>query len=138
MTPEKEQQIYDIAPRLFGDLESQRKAFSQGEMHKPIALGIDCDDGWFQIIFDCAKKIEAEIQKTKARSIRAFQIKEKFGGLRFYLSSETDSISKIIREAERASLQTCELCGEKGEPRSGPWIKTLCDGCAALRGGDNE
>jgi predicted HicB family RNase H-like nuclease len=60
---------------------------------------------------------------------RAAQVKEKFGGLRFYMTSGTDEIYNLISEAEAKSRETCEECGKPGEERSMPWIRTLCDSC---------
>jgi hypothetical protein len=61
------------------------------------------------------------------------QIKEKFGGLRFYIGKGTEKIHARILQAEEESFKVCELCGEKGKPRGGGWIKTLCGGCAKPR-----
>lgn len=56
------------------------------------------------------------------------QIKEKFGGLRFYIAEGSDAIFDRINEAEDESYQTCEVTGEPGELRSDlGWIKTLCE-----------
>ena len=54
------------------------------------------------------------------------QVKEKFGGLRFYAVPWVEAITEI----EDRSLTICEDCGAPGEPRKGGWIRTLCDGCA--------
>lgn len=54
-------------------------------------------------------------------------IKEKFGGLRFYISEGSDAIYKRIGEAEEEARKTCEVCGIPGVLRSGGWLKTLCD-----------
>ena len=55
------------------------------------------------------------------------QVKEKFGGLRFYINSGSDEIHKRIIEAERKSHKVCEKCGEPGKSISGGWIVTLCE-----------
>ena len=55
------------------------------------------------------------------------QIKEKFGGLRFYAGCVEERHWSLIRAAEQKSMEVCELCGEVGEPRNLRWIKTLCD-----------
>lgn len=55
------------------------------------------------------------------------QIKEKFGGLRFYYSGGDDTIDGMVRIAEAWASRTCETCGQPGETRSGGWIRTLCD-----------
>lgn len=59
--------------------------------------------------------------------IRVAQIKEKFGGLRFYYDGGDDEISGMVRMAELWAGHTCEKCGNKGEHRQGGWIRTLCD-----------
>jgi hypothetical protein len=60
------------------------------------------------------------------------QIKEKFGGLRFYYDGGDEYISGLVSMAESWAGNTCETCGEKGERRSGGWIRTLCDKHEAL------
>lgn len=60
---------------------------------------------------------------------RALQVKEKFGGLRFYMTSADDQIYDLIRKAEEESYSTCEYCGSNGELRDTRWRRTLCDDC---------
>lgn len=55
------------------------------------------------------------------------QIKEKFGGLRFYYDGGDDMIDGMVRMAESWAARHCEKCGKPGEIRSGGWIRTLCD-----------
>jgi len=59
--------------------------------------------------------------------IEVNQIKEKFGGLRFYYSGGDDHISGLVNMAESWAGHTCEECGNKGKSREGGWIRTLCD-----------
>jgi hypothetical protein len=63
----------------------------------------------------------------KVNWIHVEQIKEKFGGLRFYYQGGDDYISGMETMAEIWAGHTCETCGDKGERRSGGWIRTLCD-----------
>jgi hypothetical protein len=60
---------------------------------------------------------------------RASQVKQKYGGLRFYLTCGTNEINNLINEAEELACKTCEECGSPGEERGGGWINTLCDNC---------
>lgn len=46
---------------------------------------------------------------------RASQVKEKFGTLRFYMTSQTPEMDKIIEKACRKSAKTCEECGKPGK-----------------------
>lgn len=60
---------------------------------------------------------------------KAAQVKEKFGGLRFYMTHGNDEIFSLISEAESKSYKTCEECGEPGDQKDTGWVKTLCDSC---------
>ena len=59
--------------------------------------------------------------------IRVEQIKEKFGGLRFYYSGGDDHIGGMVTMTEVWAGRTCETCGNLGKRREGGWIRTLCD-----------
>ena len=79
-------------------------------------------DGWIPLV---QKLIEEAVEKGWDKQI--CQVKEKFGGLRFYINSASDEVFEIIRKYESLSYETCETCGEKGELRKGGWLLTLCD-----------
>jgi len=88
-----------------------------------MGFGFECGDGWFDLIRDLSEKLED-------KGVEAVQVKEKFGGLRFYLAgSTTDEIWKLVQDAEELSEKTCEICGEPGERYGGGWIRTLCSAC---------
>jgi len=55
------------------------------------------------------------------------QIKEKFGGLRFYYQGGDDQIHGMVRMAEAWADVACEECGGIGKRRGGGWVRTLCD-----------
>lgn len=58
------------------------------------------------------------------------QVKEKFGGLRFYIGGGNDEIFELIHEAEGKSYEICEDCGKPGKLREDrSWIRTLCNDC---------
>ena len=69
--------------------------------------------------------------KAQQPTIDVVQVKEKFGGLRFYIGGVSrdkyDGVYDAINAAEALSYLTCEDCGAPGEPREGGWIRTLCD-----------
>lgn len=60
-----------------------------------------------------------------------FQIKEKFGGLRFYIGEGREAIHDRIADAERESNCTCDRCGAPGALRNGGWLVVRCDACHA-------
>lgn len=55
------------------------------------------------------------------------QVKEKFGGLRFYYVGGDAAIEGMVRMAEGIASYTCEDCGSPGYTRPGGWLRTLCD-----------
>jgi hypothetical protein len=64
------------------------------------------------------------------------QIKEKWGGLRYYCSlDDRDDAIAIIRAGEARAWRTCTSCGTEDDTiRSGTilgssWVTTLCDPC---------
>lgn len=63
----------------------------------------------------------------KVERVTVAQIKEKFGGLRFYYDGGDEYVSGLVTMAEVWANRTCETCGEKGKQRGGGWIRTLCD-----------
>jgi hypothetical protein len=56
------------------------------------------------------------------------QVKEKFGGLRFYINEGTSEIHQRIAKAEIESMKICEVTGKPGKLRTDiGWYRTLCD-----------
>ena len=93
--------------------------------------------GWDEIIISLSSKINEHVKHwSKSDQPKVLQIKEKFGELRFYISTEDIHISKLISEAEYEAFKTCEFCGnkenirqfQKGKRKYG-WIKRLCEKC---------
>lgn len=93
----------------------------------PMCFGFECGDGWFPLIDRLAAKITALDEKREPTV--AVQVKQKFGGLRFYIDCGYDDVQAVIDEAEKESYKTCEACGKPGEPNSTGWIMTLCPEC---------
>jgi hypothetical protein len=61
------------------------------------------------------------------------QIKEKFGGLRFYYSGGDDEISGMVRLAESLSYHICEFCGTTHNVgMTKGWFSTICKSCLEL------
>lgn len=73
------------------------------------------------------------IDFCEQHKVEIAQVKEKFGGLRFYAGPADDKIvaqlDAMIDAAETASYRTCESCGAPGKQRPGGWIHTYCDPC---------
>lgn len=95
--------------------------------HTLIPFGLECSDGWFDLIWDLCDSIKKTIESKGIDNFEVIQVKEKFGGLRFYCDNSTEEIDQLIRAAENKSYVTCEVCGQPGKFRTGGWVKTLCD-----------
>lgn len=81
------------------------------------------DNGWYPLIKELIEDLIA-----MGWDKQTCQVKEKFGGLRFYINAGSDEIFNRISKAERDSYEICEKCGEKGELRRDlGWYLTLCD-----------
>jgi len=102
-------------------------------------------DGWLGIVYDILHTLSrisasfidkntgalrithidgTDTELTLLHTIDIVQIKEKFGGLRFYYhykeqynldSFDKGMISGIVRMAEAIASKTCEYCGEPGK-----------------------
>lgn len=98
----------------------------------PPGFFFECGDGWFKIVKELSEKIDA----LNAPDLVVHQVKEKFGGLRFYFhtsdAAKYDEIEQLVSRAEAESIKTCENCGKSGEERKrDPFspIVTLCSDC---------
>ncbi|WP_017205600.1 hypothetical protein [Mycobacteroides abscessus] len=96
---------------------------------------ISCSKGWYPIIIELNQQL-AVIDPA----YELHQVKEKFGLLRYYYSTEVegarDRMNTLIRAAQEQAAATCELCGAPGARHSNGrgWIMTLCAACAAEKG----
>ena len=123
MKNELEDKLKEEFPQIFCDLRDSKPSESC------MCFGIECNNGWYDLI----RNLCLEIKKLEVpKEFKTTQVKEKFGGLRFYVSSETDEINKLIDQAEMKSYKVCEDCGSEedvtseGRPN---WVSTLCKKC---------
>lgn len=96
-----------------------------------MAFGFECQDGWFDLIW----KLCEDIEKLNPREeFRVVQVKQKFGGLRFYINgARSEKVLDLIHEAEQKSYTTCERCGNKGRLLEGGNWQSLCKECEEKR-----
>lgn len=116
------------------------------EMYKDVYCGISIHEGWFEIVRCLSDRIYSHYKhqiQTRERLLKdnpydhpipeatefpkVAQIKEKFGGLRFYVDGGDEYTYGAIAIAESWADRTCETCGAPGTRRSGGWVRTLCD-----------
>ena len=120
--------LYDKYPEIFRD---HNKSMQETCM----CWGFECSDGWFNLINKLCSDIYS-IMKKHGILVVADQVKEKFGGLRFYIhidgdthQSIYDKVYELIDKAEEKSFRICEVCGAEGEVRGKQWLTTRCDKC---------
>jgi hypothetical protein len=96
------------------------------------AFDVSFPKGWAKILHDLHNALLFVDPEYKVR-----QVKEKFGGLRFYADfSDMDAprrtcVAWLVNWAEYVSYRTCEACGEPGSQyrsRYG-WYRTACSSC---------
>ena len=86
-----------------------------------MSSGFECGDGWFELIRDLSAALE-QIAHEEARLPdseqwpEAFQVKEKFGRLRFYIRHGSPAMYRAIDEAQELSEQICMMCGAAAHP----------------------
>lgn len=108
--------------------------------------GFAIGEGWWLIIEELCGQIDSYTKWNNTRrnkllqdnphdltipdpvtQVVVHQIKEKFGGLRFYYQGGDQRIRGMVEMAEVWAYRTCETCGAPGRQRSGGWLRTLCD-----------
>jgi len=113
-------------------------------------LGIECGDGWIELINILCQYFDNMIKSKNVNFIQFAQIKEKFGLLRIYfnlelpiLNKKTEDPNRIFYEIhqtvatiEEISSIVCEDCGQMKHERFnvkmrsiGGWKMTKCDEC---------
>ena len=103
--------------------------------NKKLLKYIECESGWYDLIEELHNKL-----LTIDPNYRIDQIKEKFGLLRYYFTTENsyDEMNKIVDEYEAYSGQVCEFCGDPGKLANfGGWFKTSCVKCLEKSAQDN-
>lgn len=87
----------------------------------------ETNDGWHWLLVATAEWL---IEDGLPANYSTRQVKEKFGGLRFYHDG-SPSTQTIARAVEHLSYGICDACGAPGRLRVGGWTRTLCDAHAA-------
>lgn len=126
MKPENDKKLCEDFPKIFIQINLPMTETC-------MCWDFECGDGWYGLLHDLCTKIQEHCDKTDCPQVEAVQVKEKFGGLRFYIIGGDDTVDAMIREAEEAADRTCEACGSVGEdvmPRSRRgWFSVKCEDC---------
>ena len=144
MTPEKDKELCEKYPEIFKDRYSPRR-------ESCMSFGCDVGDGWFDLLDVLCGQVQHHVDhlferqtylvksgQMKSEDVKskehfqvvAAQVKEKFGGLRFYVHGADPEVLGMISMAESMSYRICEQCGNPARSNNdGGWIHTLCSPC---------
>jgi hypothetical protein len=123
MSPELDKKLCEKYPKIFKDRDKSM-------MESCMFWGLDCGDGWYNIIDKMCGLIAWDIEHNKMPEVVATQVKEKFGTLSFYFYGGDKRTSGIVSMAEQMSGVMCEECGNPGEiVKIGGWVYTRCEKC---------
>lgn len=159
MRKELDERLCTKYPEIFKDRRGDPQATC-------MVWGFDCDDGWYDLIDWLCQQLMRDIlvlrtqvkrmneqtdsvDSTRRNELKqrladaeenmpiAVQVKEKYGGLRFYIANGTDAHWKLIDAAESISYRICEECGSMSGTQlySMGWYKTLCPTHADIKYG---
>lgn len=115
-----------------------KKVYSDERMPFPM-FGLEMGDGWKPIAMKVVNAIiEYNNNSPEDSVIYIDQVKEKFAGLRIYVTYDNvpqdviDRIENLIKEAEVEASETCEECGTKKNigMRVNGWYTVMCEDCA--------
>ncbi len=108
---------------------------------RPLAMS-HVPPGWLRILDTLCAAFDARLDDHQAATFQVRQIKEKFGGLRFYFALSPwvegrvvspqeqrlrDGLDDLVRTAEDLALATCVRCGSPGTLRFTPSQEVLCE-----------
>jgi hypothetical protein len=129
---------YNIIDTLCGLLTSEyRGAQSRYEHLMEVGVG-NVLYGTKTVTQEAIDEAKAKLDEETLKVPVAVQVKEKFGGLRFYVQAATSKHYDYISFAESMSYRTCEECGAPGKTYTDGWHMTLCDIHAAMHGKEEE
>jgi len=90
------------------------------------SAGFEIGSGWYELTKNLITDLIA-----LGWDKRICQVKEKFGGGRFYIDEHNEETFQRIQAWENDTFKTCEQCGSTNSVTTGGkgWEVTLCDTC---------
>ena len=123
MDKKLQDKLYKKYPKIFRDRNRSMKETC-------MCWGIEAGNGWYQILDILCGLLQWDTDNNKYPQVVASQVKEKYGGLRFYTNGENEHQSGLIKFACHLSEYTCEKCGSMdGVKQTKGWIVSLCPKC---------
>jgi len=82
--------------------------------HAPLRE-IACLPGWLDLINELCRTLKTHMDThPELPPIQVRQVKEKFGGVRFYYSGGDTACREMVTFAEQRSMSICEVAGKPG------------------------
>jgi hypothetical protein len=150
MNEELDKKLCETYPKIFKDRHADMR-------NTAMCWGFSIGDGWYQLIDSLCASLQWNTDKNRYPQVIAMQVKEKWGGLRFYyytmppepleISEDEKKLYKFINDRENEqdgsirgqismieslSYRVCEECGvwkEDGTLNIKGWYKSYCDKC---------
>lgn len=120
------------------------KIFQQYEGNPYMVNWHGVPEGWLPIVDKLCGCIQNYVDRhvtyskegeQRPEQVVCIQMKEKFGGLRFYTNGSDDTVEGMIQMAEYLCDNTCESCGsEKDLGITKGWISVMCRECIMTNG----
>ena len=114
MKPELQNKLFEAYPNIFRQKDLPMRQTC-------MCWGIDTGDGWYNILDTLCNQIQNHLEHNLRKdqdpavvNVEATQVKEKFGGLRFYYNGGDEFIEGLVWMAEAISGRACEECGSPG------------------------
>ena len=83
------------------------------KMFSELTFGFECGPGWEKLIRKLAEDIQKNCDET-GDQVYAFQVKEKYGGLRFYIDGANEDVFNLIHHIARAGTPSFRAERKRG------------------------
>jgi hypothetical protein len=126
MKAELDKQLCEKYPKIFRDRNADMRTTA-------MCWGFEHGSGWYWLINQLCNHIQSYIDLNphlKIPQVVATQVKEKYGGLRFYYKGGDKHIAGAVSLAEHLSYSICEECGSTHNvTQTKGWVYTMCEEC---------
>lgn len=121
MHPELDKALCERYPLIFAQRHAPMTATA-------MCWGFACEDGWYSLVDALCEELQRATSNGDGSQVVAKQVKQKYGGLRFYVDGASEDQIALINFAEVLSLRMCEVCGALGtlDERPNVWMTTRC------------
>lgn len=121
--------IEDILSERYKNIDQSTYPWSELIVHTSAPVG------WYDLIIELVQKIEFVYREKNIDiyDFRIYEIKEKYGRMRFHFRSSLIEVHDLMINYENRSEVVCENCGLEGKIRTDiDWNMCLCDDCYSL------